>query len=87
MNQSNKFPDLTTALSGALEDQPVLLDGQTVVFDRKVTLMPVMLEKKADTEKTPPTAMRDRLVRFSGDSWAMLRPVWWWGRRKIWKAL
>ncbi|MEM6697335.1 MAG: hypothetical protein AAF806_07705 [Bacteroidota bacterium] len=42
------FPDLSQRHSSAMEDKPVLLDGQKVLFDKKVTLMPVELEKKTE---------------------------------------
>jgi hypothetical protein len=44
MKSQTIFPDLTYAAS--LSGQPVVLDGQKVLFDKKVTLMPVELEKK-----------------------------------------
>lgn len=46
MKNENKFPDLSEQHAVAMEEQPVLLDGQKVLFDKKVTLMPVELKKK-----------------------------------------
>lgn len=46
MKEQNKFPDLSTASSTALAKKTVQLNGQKVVFDKKVTLMPVTVEKK-----------------------------------------
>ena len=50
MNPSRhtRFPDLASEFSGALADEPVLLDGMKVLFDRKVGLYPVNLEQKAE---------------------------------------
>jgi hypothetical protein len=53
MHTATKFPDLTYA--AALSETPVLLDGQKVVFDKKVILMPVELEKKPDTHGVAPS--------------------------------
>lgn len=52
MNQSHLFPDLTMSYAAALEEKPILLDGQKVLFDKKVTLMPVALEKKKNSDGT-----------------------------------
>jgi len=49
MKNENKFPDLSQQHAVAMEEQPVLLDGQKVLSDKKVTLMPVELEKKNET--------------------------------------
>jgi len=49
MKSKNKFPDLSQQHAVAMEDAPVLLDGQRVLFDKKITLMPVELEKKNET--------------------------------------
>ncbi|MBC9794793.1 hypothetical protein [Sinomicrobium weinanense] len=47
----NKVPDMSYMSSSTLELEPVLIDGQRVLFDEKVKLMPVTLEKKeADHE-------------------------------------
>lgn len=43
---ATKFPDLSQSYSGALDDNPVLLNGQKVLFDKKVALLPVALKKK-----------------------------------------
>jgi len=45
MERQNIFPDLTQPHSMALEEQPVLLEGKKVLFETKVTLMPVELEE------------------------------------------
>jgi hypothetical protein len=42
----NLFPRLPRALSGALSEEPVMLDGMKVLFDTKVGLYPVQLERK-----------------------------------------
>ena len=42
MDKQTLFPDLT--YSASLESSPVQLDGQKVLFDKKVTLMPADLE-------------------------------------------
>ncbi len=47
MKSNNIFPDLSRYQSTSLEEQPVLLDGQKVLFDKKVTLMPVALDKQS----------------------------------------
>ncbi len=52
MNDQYQFPDLSHTYTVALEDDPVLLDGQRVLFDKKVTLMPVELEKKTETNES-----------------------------------
>ena len=45
MNHSSKFPDLSKVYPGALEAKSIELNGQTVLFDKKVTLMPVEIKK------------------------------------------
>ena len=45
MKEKNKFPDLSAATSTALADKTVQLNGQKVIFDKKVTLMPVKVDK------------------------------------------
>ncbi|WP_169675117.1 hypothetical protein [Flavivirga algicola] len=42
----NKIPDLSKMASTTLEMDPILIDGQKILFDKKVTLMPVTLEEK-----------------------------------------
>ncbi len=50
MDKQTLFPDLT--YSASLDSQPVQLDGQKVLFDKKVTLMPADLETiKQETHK------------------------------------
>ena len=44
MNTENIFPDLS--VHQALETSPIKLAGQKILFDKKVALMPVELEKK-----------------------------------------
>ena len=46
MKTQSKFPDLSKQHSTALEKSEVKLDGQKVLFDKKVMLMPIELEKK-----------------------------------------
>ena len=45
MQSQFKFPDLSRQLSGAMEESPVILNGQKVLFDTKITLMPVEIQK------------------------------------------
>jgi hypothetical protein len=45
--KQNVFPrQLPRGLSGALSEEPVMLDGMKVLFDQKVGLYPVQLERK-----------------------------------------
>lgn len=46
MKRQTIFPDLSRQHTTALENQPVVLNGQKVLFDKKVTLMPVEMENK-----------------------------------------
>ncbi|HEX8433348.1 MAG TPA: hypothetical protein VF625_18810 [Longimicrobium sp.] len=40
------FPILPAGLARALEEEPVLIDGQAVTFDQKVTLVPAELRPR-----------------------------------------
>jgi len=44
----NRLPDLSQMSSISLELETVLVNGQKLLFDKKVKLMPVELEKKQD---------------------------------------
>lgn len=46
--EQHKFPDLSnqSAYSASLEENPIKIDGQKVLFDKKVTLLPVELKKE-----------------------------------------
>ncbi|HKK77710.1 MAG TPA: hypothetical protein VJ953_21705 [Saprospiraceae bacterium] len=46
MEDKNKFPDLSKAQVQSLEERDIKLNGQKVLFDKKVSLMPVELDKK-----------------------------------------
>ena len=46
MNNQTVFPDLSQQHTTAMEAKAILLDGQKVLFDKKVMLMPTELEKK-----------------------------------------
>ncbi len=41
----NKLPDLSRMTSQTLENEPIFIDGQKLLFDKKVKLMPVILEE------------------------------------------
>lgn len=41
----NKLPDLSKMSSSTLELDAVFINGQQILFDKKVTLMPVVLEE------------------------------------------
>ena len=43
---ASRFPDLSRPYPGALDASTVKLDGQKVLFDKKVSLMPVALKKE-----------------------------------------
>lgn len=49
MDRPTVFPDLSQQHAAAFSEQPVKLNGQKVLFDKKVTLMPVALEKQRPT--------------------------------------
>ena len=51
-NTKNVFPDLSRSYAGAMEEMPVVLDGQKVLFDKKVSLMPVELKKNEQKHRT-----------------------------------
>lgn len=42
---TTKFPILSQSYAGALEENPVHLNGQKVLFDKQVTLLPTELKK------------------------------------------
>lgn len=42
----NRIPDLSKMSSTTLELEAVLINGQKLLFDKKVKLMPVEIEKK-----------------------------------------
>lgn len=44
----NKLPDLSQISSKTIELETVLVNGQKLLFDKKVKLMPVELEKQQD---------------------------------------
>lgn len=46
MDKPTKFPDLSEQHIEALTEKTIKLDGQKVLFDKKVRLMPIALEKK-----------------------------------------
>jgi hypothetical protein len=46
---TTQFPVLSQSYAGALEANPVHLNGQKVLFDKPVTLLPTEL-KKRDTQ-------------------------------------
>jgi len=48
MNETMRYPVPHEAF--ALAEQPVLLNGMKVIFDQKVTLYPVDLEKRKPKE-------------------------------------
>jgi len=59
--KQNIFPrQLPRGLSGALSEEPVTLDGMKVLFDQKVGLYPVQLERKGKKN-------RDRGGRHNGN--------------------
>ena len=43
-----KFPTISQEYAGMMSDDPVKLDGQKVLFDKKVVLLPVELETTND---------------------------------------
>ena len=43
---ANILPDLSQMSSTSLELESILVNGQKVLFDKKVKLMPVEIEKK-----------------------------------------
>ncbi len=43
-----KIPDLSRVSSFSLEAENILLNGQKLLFDKKVKLMPVNVERKTD---------------------------------------
>jgi hypothetical protein len=42
----NKIPNLSNVSSQTLAKKSILLNNQRILFDKKVTLMPVIIEKK-----------------------------------------
>lgn len=46
MNRTSRFPDLSHEHATAMEASDVKLDGQKVLFDKKVSLMPVAIKKE-----------------------------------------
>lgn len=50
MKTQNVFPALPAGFAFSLADEPVLLDGMKVLFDQRVGLYPVNLEKVEDEE-------------------------------------
>ena len=46
MNRPSRFPDLSREHATAMEASDVKLDGQKVLFDKKVSLMPVAIKKE-----------------------------------------
>jgi|GEM_PF-3062971 len=51
MNKNTEFPDLSNEYAEATINSPLKLDGKVVLFDKKVTLMPVELKKKPENER------------------------------------
>ncbi|MEL6865623.1 MAG: hypothetical protein AAFP19_14445 [Bacteroidota bacterium] len=49
MEKQHLFPDLSESTSRAMEEKGILLDGQKVLFDQKVALVPAALESKNKT--------------------------------------
>ena len=56
MNRTTRFPDLSHEHATAMEASDVKLDGQKVLFDKKVSLMPVAIKKEDANgrEQEPP---------------------------------
>lgn len=48
MQHQTIFPDLTGEHASAMAKKSILLNGQKVLFDKKVLLMPVELQKLED---------------------------------------
>ena len=46
----NKLPDLSQMSSKTLEIETILINGQKLLFDRKVILMPVEIEKQQNKD-------------------------------------
>ena len=46
----NKLPDLSQMSSKTLELETILVNGQKLLFDKKVKLMPVEIEKQQDKD-------------------------------------
>ena len=46
----HKFPDLSQMSSTTLELESILVNGQKLLFDKKVKLMPVEIEKKPNED-------------------------------------
>ena len=46
-----KIPDLSMMSASSLELEPILLNGQTILFDKKVKLMPVEIEDKPNEDE------------------------------------
>ena len=44
------FPSHAPGVATALADEPILIDGLRVLFDQKVALVPVTLERRDDEE-------------------------------------
>ena len=52
--QPTRFPLLPDGkLTSSMEDKPVVLDGQKVIFDKKITLTPVELEPAGPAPNRP----------------------------------
>jgi hypothetical protein len=50
MKKKNNFPDLTRSLEAAGQHK-IQLNGQEVIFDKMVTLMPIALEPKIPNDE------------------------------------
>lgn len=50
MKRQTVFPSLPAGFAFGLAEEPVLLDGMKVLFDQRVGLFPVNLEKVEDDE-------------------------------------
>lgn len=49
--QLTTFPSHAPGVATALGDEPILIDGLRVLFDQKVALVPVSLERGDDEEE------------------------------------
>lgn len=52
MKRQNQFPVLPPGFAHGLAEEPILLDGMKVLFDLRVGLYPVQLEKVDDEEES-----------------------------------
>ncbi len=51
MKRQTLFPVLPVGFAFGLSDEPIVLDGMKVLFDQRVGLYPVNLEKVEDQEE------------------------------------